>query len=114
MTERTHIQVPRGRRIFEVLQEHGKSLRPRLSEEETAKRKAENEEFGKRCREIFDRVYPELVKDYYNWYILIEPDSGDYFIDSDERIASEKGHQKHPTAVMLMMRLNETGTCGRI
>ncbi|MGB5960024.1 MAG: hypothetical protein WBG73_05140, partial [Coleofasciculaceae cyanobacterium] len=75
---------------------------------------AENEAFGKRCREIFDRVYPELVKEHYDWAIIIEPDSGDYFIDPNEEIASQKAHQKYPKAIMLRMRLNETGTCGRI
>ncbi len=106
MNQRTHIRVPRGRRIFPD--------RPPLSEVDIARRKAEDEAFGKRCREIFNRVYPELVKGCYDWFILIEPDSGDYFVDPNEEVASQKGHQKYPTAVMLMMRLNETGTCGTI
>ena len=106
MNQRTHIRVPRGSRIFPE--------KPPLSDAEIARRKAEDEAFGKRCRELFNRVYPELVKDCYDWFILIEPDSGDYFIDPDEEVASQKGHQKYPTAVMLMMRLNETGTCGTI
>ena len=32
-----------------------------LSEEELAQCKAEDEVFGQRCRDIFNRVYPELV-----------------------------------------------------
>jgi hypothetical protein len=28
-----------------------------------------------------------LIRDYYNWFILIEPNSGDYFIDADEDTA---------------------------
>lgn len=106
MNKTNHRKVPRGSRIFPDL--------PLLSPEEIALRKVEDEEFGRRCRQIFNRVYPELVAKHYNWFILIEPDSGDYFIDPDDEVASQKGHQKHPKAVMLMMRLNETGTCGTI
>lgn len=106
MNKTNHRKVPRGSRIFP---DH-----PLLSPEEIALRKVEDEEFGRRCRQIFNRVYPELVAKHYNWFILIEPDSGDYFIDPDDEVASQKGHQKHPKAVMLMMRLNETGTCGTI
>lgn len=106
MTERKHTKVPLGSPIFPD--------RPPLPPEEIARRKAEDEEFAQRCREIFWRVYPELVKEHYDWFILIEPESGDYFIDPDREVASRKGHEKHPKAVMLMKRLNETGTCGRI
>jgi len=70
--------------------------RPLLSPEEKARQKADGEAFGKRCEEIFQRVYPELVTDHYNWAIIIEPDSGDYFIDPDEEVASQKAHQKYP------------------
>jgi hypothetical protein len=62
----------------------------------------------------FSKCTQNLVKEHYNWFILIEPESGDFFIDPDEKVASRKGHEKYPKAVMLMMRLNETGTCGRI
>ena len=106
MTEKKHRKVPLGSPIFPD--------RPPLSAEEIARREAEDEEFAQRCREIFWRVYPELVKEHYNWFILIEPESGDYFIDPDREVASRKGHEKHPKALMLMKRLNETGTCGRI
>lgn len=99
-------KVPRGSRIFPD--------RPPMSPEEKARRQAEREAFSKRCQEIFDKVYPELVKEHYNWFILIDPDSGDYFIDLNEEVAAQKAHQKYPTAIMLRMRLNETGTCGRI
>ena len=114
MTDRLHIRVPRGKRIFEVLEEHGKYKRPQLSEEEKARLKAEKEEFSRRCREIFERVSPELIKNHYNWYIHIEPSSGEYFIDADEKISFQKAKDKHPNAVLMAMRLNETGAVGRI
>jgi hypothetical protein len=106
MTQKTPRRVPLGSPIFPD--------RPPLSPEEKARRKAENKAFAKRCRVIFERVYPELVAEHYDWFILIEPDSGDYFIDPDHDVAFQQARQKHPTAEILAMRLNETGTCGRI
>lgn len=106
MSEKKHRKVPLGSPIF--------PNHPPLPPEEIARLEAEDEAFAQRCREIFWRVYPELVKEHYNWFILIEPESGDYFIDPDREVASRKGHEKHPKALMLMKRLNETGTCGRI
>jgi len=106
MTEKTPIKVPRGSRIFPD--------RPRMNEAELAKRKAEDEAFAQRCREIFRRVQPELIKNHYDWPIMIEPESGDYFIAPDPELAFQKARQKHPNAKIMEMRLNETGTCGRI
>jgi hypothetical protein len=106
MTEKIRRKVPHGSPIFPD--------RPPLSPEEKARRHAEREAFSKRCQVIFDRVYPELVKEHYNWAIIIEPESGEYFIDLDPEVAFQKAKQKYPTAIMLEMRLTETGTCGRI
>ncbi|EDN65929.1 conserved hypothetical protein [Beggiatoa sp. PS] len=88
--------------------------RPRLSQEEIARRKAENEAFGQRCRAIFDKVAPQLMPKHYGWSIIIEPDSGDYFIAPERKECLQKAKQKHPTAILLEMCLNETGACGRI
>ncbi|NES23517.1 MAG: hypothetical protein F6K41_32515 [Symploca sp. SIO3E6] len=99
-------KVPRGSKID--------PSRPSLSPEEIALIEAQEEEFGKLCREIFDRVYPELVEEHYDWFILIEPHSGDYFIAPSHEAALQKARQKHLRADILAMRLNETGTCGRI
>ncbi len=106
MTQVTRRRVPRGTPLFPD--------RPRLSPEEIAQREAESEAFARRCREIFWRVYPELVRGHYDWFIHIEPDSGDYFIDADENVSFQKARQQHPTADLIVMRLNETGCCGRI
>lgn len=88
--------------------------RPRLSSEELARLEVSDKAFAQRCRVIFDRVYPELVPAHYDWFIVIEPDSGDYFIDPDEKVAFQKAKVKYPTPQLLAMRLNETGACGRI
>ncbi|HEY9797214.1 MAG TPA: hypothetical protein V6D30_16345 [Leptolyngbyaceae cyanobacterium] len=85
-----------------------------LSPEEKARRKTEDEVCYRRCRMIFEQVQPELIKEHYDWFIVIEPESGDYFIDPDKTVARQKARAKYPHAKRLIMRLNETGTCGRI
>lgn len=85
-----------------------------LSPEELAKRKAEREIFHKRCREIFERVRPELIEKYYGWYIAVEPDSGDYFIDEDIEVAHKRAIEKYPNARHCAFCLSEIGATGRI
>lgn len=114
MNEKIHIKVPNGKRIFEVLEEHGKYKRPQLSKEEEARLKAEKEAFSQRCREIFERVSPDLLENHYNWAIMIEPKSGEYIIDPDAETAFQKIREKHPNAKIMEMRLNETGAVGKI
>jgi hypothetical protein len=82
--------------------------------QETARRQAESDAFYQRCRVILERIYSELIEEHYNWYIIIEPDSEDYVIDSDEMIAIQKMREQHPQGKVMIMRLNETGTCGKI
>ena len=98
-------RTPRRGRVFPENQ---------LSPEEKARRKTEDELFSQRCRMIFDKVKPELIEDHYNWFIVIEPESGDYFIDADENVARAKAGEKHPDKMRLIKRLNESGTCGTI
>lgn len=103
---------------------HTKQTRPRrqgrifpeftIPPEELARREAEKNARVKRYREVFAQVSPELIKDHYNWFIIIEPNSGDYFIAQDEEVAMQKARQKYPSGMVCIMRLNETGTCGRI
>jgi len=105
MTQLSENQTPRRGRVFPERQ---------LSPEEKARRQAEGEEFNRRCQEIFERVKPELIKEHYDWFIVIEPESGDYVIDRDETIARQKAHDKFGHNLRLMMRINETGACGKI
>jgi hypothetical protein len=105
MAQASSHRTPRRGRVFPEQQ---------LSPEEKARRKAKDEVFHKRCRAIFEQVQPELIEDHYDWFVVIEPDSGDYFIDPDENIARVKAADKHPQKLRLIMRINETGTCGRI
>lgn len=97
------------RRISKQVSNHQVSM-----EAEQARRKTESETFYQRCRAIFEQVRPELIEEYYNCYIVIEPDSGDYFIDKDDMNAFQKMREKHPKEKVMTMRLNQTGACGRI
>jgi len=85
-----------------------------IAPEELARRKAEREARCQRCREVFERLRPELIADYYNWFIIIEPNTGDYFIDADEDVAMQKSRQKYPSGWLVIFRINETGACGKI
>jgi len=85
-----------------------------LPPEELARRKAEDEAFFQRCQVIFERVRPEFIEQYYGWYIAIEPDSRDYFIDPDRMQAHKKALQKYPNADHCVFCLNESGATGRI
>jgi C4-type Zn-finger protein len=105
MTQLSENQNPRRGRVFPERQ---------LSPEEKARRQAEDEEFNQRCQEIFERVQPQLIKEHYDWFMVIEPDSGDYFIDPDESVARQKAKEKHQGKKRLIVRINETGACGKI
>ncbi|XWK88746.1 MAG: hypothetical protein U7127_01395 [Phormidium sp.] len=59
-------------------------------------------------------MQPELIKTHYNWYIAVEPESGDYFIDRDELAAVKMSRNKHPNAPVFIFRINETGVAGTI
>ncbi|AFY32632.1 hypothetical protein [Calothrix sp. PCC 7507] len=105
MTQLTPKQPPRRGRIFPERT---------LSPEELARRKAEDEAFDQRCWAIFERVRPELIQEHYGWYVGVEPDSGDYFIDADRMQAHKKVLEKYPNTDHFVYCLNETGTTGRI
>ncbi|MEM7581455.1 MAG: hypothetical protein AAF316_16780 [Cyanobacteria bacterium P01_A01_bin.80] len=84
------------------------------TEEQFAHKRAEREAFYQRCKPIFDKVKSELIETHYNWYIAVEPDSGEYFIDKDLEVASHQCRDKHPGKIHHTFRINETGACGTI
>lgn len=104
MTQLSSNRTPHRGRVFPERQ---------LSLEE-AKTQAEDEAFAQRCRQIYDQVASELMKEHYDWFIVIEPNSSEYFIDPDKTVAKQKAHEKYPDAMCLVKRLNETGCCGKI
>lgn len=105
MTESTPKRLVRRGRVFPEIT---------ISPEELAKRKAEKDAFHQRCRAIFERVRPEFIDKHYGWYIAVEPNSGDYFIDADNMQAHKKAREKYPNADHCVFCLNETGATGTI
>ena len=79
-----------------------------------AERELERKVFYNRCYPIFDRVKAELIETHHNWFVAIEPDSGDSIIDQDLEIASLKCREKHPGKLHYTFRINQSGTCGTI
>jgi len=84
------------------------------SPEELAQRKAEMQALMKRCDEIFEAAKPKLIDDYYDWFMVIEPESGDYFIDKDDKVAIQKAREKHQDTWCAVYGINETGACCRV
>ncbi|MDM9379631.1 hypothetical protein QUB80_02800 [Chlorogloeopsis sp. ULAP01] len=105
MTEAKSNHTIRRGRIFPEIQ---------WTQEQQAQWKAERQAFRQRCQVIFDRVKPELMQTHYNWYIAVEPDSGEYFVAQDPQVASLQCREKHPGKIPHVFRINETGICGTI
>lgn len=105
MTKAQATPTVRRGRIFPEIQ---------WTEAQKAQKKAEREDFYQRCQPIFERVQPELIKTHYNWYIAIEPDSGEYFVAQDDLVVAQIARQKYPNTKLHIFRINETGVCGTL
>ena len=53
----------------------------RVTPEEWQRRKIQRQEVGAQCRNIFERLSPQLIEKHYNWFIAIDADSENYMID---------------------------------
>lgn len=105
MSSSTPKQMVRRGRIFPEIQ---------WSEEEKARQKDRQKAFYQRCWTIFEGLKPEILDKYYGWYIAIEPESGDYFIDQNKERVSQKAREKHPDTIYHIFGINEIGVSGRI
>ncbi len=84
------------------------------SQEKLNQWKTEIVEHRQRCQAIFNRLQPELIKTHYNWYIVIEPDSGSYIIEQDEMTLLQKIRKTYPNTKTFLFQINETGVSGTI
>ena len=105
MTEATPTRTVRRGRLFPQIQ---------WSPEKKAHWKAERAAIRQRCQVVFNRLQPELIKTHYNWYVAVEPDSGEYFIARDEEVTTQIARQKYPNSKLHLFRINETGVCGTL
>ena len=64
--------------------------------------------FIKRCRAVFEDVRPQLIKDYAGWFVAIESDSGEYFLDEDHKLAKQKALAKYPDGMICTLQLVES------
>jgi hypothetical protein len=58
---------------------------------------------------IYDSLLNELAGNYSSWYVAIEPDSGDYFINADKDLAQQSARQKHPNRLICTFQLRYGG-----
>ncbi len=103
--QKTIVKARRRSRIFPQIQ---------WSSEKIARWKAEQEKLYQRCKPIFESLKPTYIHSHYNWYLAIEPNSGDYFIAENELEAIDLSNQKYPNAPVHIFRINETGVAGTI
>jgi len=64
--------------------------------------------FAKRCRQVFEQVYPQLIQNYSGWFIAIEADSREYFLDVEQHLAKQKAIAKYPDGMICTFQLLET------
>lgn len=105
MTEAKTTRTVRRGRIFPEIQ---------WTPEQKEQWRTERREFRERCLPIFNKVKSELIETHYNWFVAVEPDSGEYFVDQDSSVASRQCREKHPGKIPHVFRINETGVCGTI
>ncbi|MBD2676126.1 MULTISPECIES: hypothetical protein [Nostoc] len=82
-------------RPFVGIRQYTNQLSPKLA----------NPGYVKRARQIYERLCTELGNNYSSWYIAIESDSGDYFINANKALAQQQAKQKHPSRLICTFQL---------
>jgi len=70
--------------------------------------------FIKRCRAVFEEVSPQLMQNYAGWFIAIDADSGEYFLDADHKLAKQKALAKYPDGMISTLQLVEKGVGSQV
>ena len=60
---------------------------------------------GEKGRELFKRISEELKADYRGKYVVIEVDSGDYFVGATGVEAGKKAREKYPGRVFFQGKI---------
>ena len=105
MTETKSHKVVRRGRLFPEIQ---------WTEDRINLYRSDLEIHHQRCKLVFEQLQPELIKSHYNWFMAVDSESGDYFVDKDEEVVTQICLQKHPNAIPFIFVINETGVAGRI
>ncbi|MBW4513052.1 MAG: hypothetical protein KME64_42220 [Scytonematopsis contorta HA4267-MV1] len=104
----TQLSTPRRTRI----------LPSSPADQEVVRREREVQQaLEERCSPLFERFRTTLIETHPNWFIAIDPDSEDYLLAPTLRGLTEQISQAHTgthEAKLMIFRLNDTGTCGRL
>jgi hypothetical protein len=60
---------------------------------------------SKKGRQIFEALDPELSTTHRGQFIVIEVDSGDYFLGETAMEANQKAREKHPGKIFFLGRI---------
>ncbi|MDZ7957029.1 MAG: hypothetical protein RMY34_03825 [Aulosira sp. DedQUE10] len=96
---------------------HTRILAPKPVEPEVIRCERESQKaLREKCRPRFERLRSGLIETYPNWFIAIDPNSEEYFLDPTLRGITQKISQATHTdnTVRMIFRLNDTGICGRL
>jgi hypothetical protein len=88
--------------------EHSQLVRPLVGIRQYTNQlspKLANPGYVKRARQIYEQLYCELVNSYSGWYVAIEPDSGDYFLNANKALAQQQAKQKNPSRLICTFQL---------
>lgn len=115
MSESTQKHQLRRGRIFPELCPTPEAMAKRQSN--YALIHSQRQELGKRCRQIFEQICPQLMVTHYNWFIAIEPETGNYLLAPEFEGLMQKIKSDYPSngkVRLTAFRLNEKGYCGLI
>lgn len=65
------------------------------------------EDLDKLCWPVFERLMSELGERYQNWIVVIEPETGEYFLGLDDYEVLNRARKRHPRAQFFAYRLSE-------
>ena len=88
----------------------------KVKPEDISRRKHQRSEIGNRCRVIFERIRPQLIKNLYNWFIAFDADSDIYLLVQklEGLLQQIRSHYPRTDASITIFRLNSLGACGKI
>lgn len=66
-----------------------------------------SEELDQLCWPIFQRLMEELGERYANWIVVIEPETGEYFLGLDDYEVLNRARKRHPRSQFFAYRLSE-------
>lgn len=63
------------------------------------------DDLDSKCFPIFEKLYEELGERYADWIVVIEPETGDYFLGLDDYEVLNRARRKYPRAQFFAYRI---------